>query len=85
MPHRNNYASDIVEILYRMFVSHNLVYAHNYSAQSVDNSEQKSGVLCTDDVTFRIGFSCFRLQKYDNQTKSFCVVTKNCHQLAEFC
>ena len=46
IPDRNNYANNDVEILYRLYLMY-LMYVHNYSAQSVDNSERMIVMLCT--------------------------------------
>ena len=58
IPDRNNYANNDVEILYRLYLMY-LMYVHNYSVQSVDNSERMIVMLCAYKVSFRIGFSCF--------------------------
>lgn len=39
MPDRNNYANNDAGILYRLYLLY-LIYVHNYSVQSVDNSER---------------------------------------------
>ena len=39
MPDRNNYVNNDVGILYRLYLMY-LIYVHNYSVQSVDNSER---------------------------------------------
>ena len=51
----NNYANNDVEILYRLYLMY-LMYVHNYSVQSVDNSERMIVMLCAYKVSFRIGF-----------------------------
>lgn len=45
MSDRNNYANNDVEILYRLYLMY-LMYVHNYSVQSVDNSERMIVMLC---------------------------------------
>lgn len=55
IPDRNNYANNDVEILYRLYLMY-LMYVHNYSVQSVDNSERMIVMLCAYKVSFRIGF-----------------------------
>ena len=80
IPDRNNYANNDVEILYRLYLMY-LMYVHNYSVQSVDNSERMIVMVCAYKVSFCIGFFLFLLflciicvQSYKNETKSFCVV-----------
>lgn len=78
MPDRNNYANNDVGILYRLYLLY-LMYVHNYSDQSVDNSERIIVMLCAYKVSFRIGFFLFLyclicVQRYKNGTKSFCAV-----------
>ena len=77
IPDRNNYANNDVEILYRLYLMY-LMYVHNYSVQSVDNSERMIVMLCAYKVSFRIGLFLFLylicVQRYKNGTKSFCVV-----------
>ena len=48
---RNNYANNDVEILYRLYLMY-LMYVHNYSVQSVDNSERMIVMLCAYLNTF---------------------------------
>ena len=90
IPDRNNYANNDVEILYRLYLMY-LMYVHNYSVQSVDNSERMIVMLCAYKVSFRIGFFLFLLflclicvQRYKNETKSFCVVVIKWYEHAIF-
>ena len=90
MPDRNNYANNDVGILYRLYLLY-LMYVHNYSVQSVDNSERMIVMLCAYKVSFRIGFFLFLLflclicvQRYKNETKSFCVVVIKWYEHAIF-
>ena len=53
IPDRNNYANNDVEILYRLYLMY-LMYVHNYSVQSFDNSERMIVMLCAYKVSFRI-------------------------------
>ena len=77
-------------ILYRLYLMY-LMYVHNYSVQSVDNSERMIVMLCAYKVSFRIGFFLFLLflclicvQRYKNETKSFCVAAKKWYKHADF-
>ena len=90
IPDRNNYANNDVEILYRLYLMY-LMYVHNYSVQSVDNSERMIVMLCAYKVSFRIGFFLFLLflclicvQRYKNETKFFCVVVIKWYEYAIF-
>ena len=90
MPDRKNYANNDVGILYRLYLMY-LMYVHNYSAQSVDSSERMIVMLCAYKVSFRIGFFLFLLflclicvQRYKNETKSFCVVVIKWYEHAIF-
>ena len=90
MPGRNNYANNDVGILYRLYLLY-LMYVHNYSVQSVDNSERMIVMLCAYKVSFRIGFFYFLLflclicvQRYKDKTKSFCVVVIKWYEHAIF-
>ena len=90
IPDRNNYANNDVEILYRLYLMY-LMYVHNYSVQSFDNSERMIVMLCAYKVSFRIGFFLFLLflclicvQRYKNETKSFCVVVIKWYEHAIF-
>ena len=70
-------------ILYRLYLMY-LMYVHNYSVQSVDNSERMIVMLCAYLNSFPywififLLFICLiRVQRYKNSAKSFCVAAKN--------